>query len=366
MQKASSTRSSIRYIPVNLNVSIVPEIPLYFSGSYNFHTNYASWSKPLLPIVSEWYWNTPITGAVTGCSGICTTKIRAPALLARHCDWHITYKNFSAPSTTIQVVYGSQLRSYTGQTETLDFQTYLNGNEVAKTCAGPVNSTHCRLQSAIAEYEIQISDNVITLKDPSNPTLIAWANNTAVTNATISKYGLQDAGTPWINTTLAGIVNAFTFQYAFTGSTRPSNNTQHRPVIQPTGQDWFTYQEATNYGQVSDSTDCTYAWKDPRTTVMAGLNSLMFRIGVHLAKDYNATSLQSRLDDGVHINSTASGSQEDHHAVFKSDFAYYYPAAALDLVTIILVASTYFRYWRLSLSVSFSPLEIAKVFQLSL
>ena len=63
----------------------------------------------------------------------------------------------------------------------------------------------------------------------------------------------------------------------------------------------------------------------------------------------------------THANSAThlfAGPQE----VFKSDFAFFFAAAALELLTIVLVASTFFGYWRLGRQVSFSPLEIAKAF----
>ena len=95
---------------------------------------------------------------------------------------------------------------------------------------------------------------------------------------------------------------------------------------------------------------------------MAGLNELMFRIGVHAAQSYENDYLEPLLDPGVETNYTVTGTLHGPQEVFKSDFAYFFAAAALELLTILLVASTFFGYWKLGRHVSFSPLEIAKAF----
>ena len=94
---------------------------------------------------------------------------------------------------------------------------------------------------------------------------------------------------------------------------------------------------------------------------MAGLNELMFRIGVYAANSYDHAFLEDLLDPGVITNYTTNGMLHTPKAVFKSDFTFYYSAVALEVLTIMLVLSTFYGYWRLGRHVSFSPLEIAKV-----
>jgi hypothetical protein len=256
-------------------------------------------------------------------------------------------------------MFGISLTSLYGTNETLDFQTYLNGDEVAKTCAGPVNSTHCYLQSAIAEYDVQILHNTVNLVDPANPRFISWANNTAMNNVSIDKFGLREAQSGWIKTTLGGIVNTFVFQYAFTGHKSSKTQNDSSVTIGIDGQQWFIHQEASNYAQYNNGRACAFTWKDPRTAVMAGLNELMFRIGVHAAQNHDHASLL--LDPGVQINYTSTGFEQDQQVVFKSDFTFYYPAAALQIVTIVVTALTFWKYWNIDRPVSFSPLEMTKV-----
>ena len=123
----------------------------------------------------------------------------------------------------------------------------------------------------------------------------------------------------------------------------------------------FRYQQVTNTEQYDAGKACVYSWKDVRPAAMAGLNELMFRIGVYAANTYDHAYLKDRLDSGVVTDYTTTAVLHTPKEVFKTDFAFYLAAAALELLTILLVLSTFYGYWTLGRDVSFSPLEIAKV-----
>ena len=330
----------------------------------------------MLPIMSEYGSKAPITSGVQGCNGRCTATIRAPALVPYHCNWNTTWHNFSAPYTRneweefhagavpdTRLLFQTTLTSRYGARETLNLHTYISGDQIAKTCAGLVNSTHCYLRSAIAEYEVLITNETIILKDPANPRFISWANNTAVTNETIDKFDLRENASGLIKTTLGGIVQAFESDLQFSGNALPRKeedpDTPGVLMIALLRQPWFMYQQTTNYEQYNDNETCSYAWGDVRSATMAAMNELMFRIGVYVGQNYNYASLKDLLDPGVETNYTVIGRASSE--VFHTDFVYYIVAAALELSTITLVASTFWGYWRLGRHVSFSPLEIAKV-----
>ncbi len=222
--------------------------------------------------------------------GSGSTTVRAPALIADHCESEVTQHNFSTPyspsemkiyregsNANSRTMFEISLKSDIGATETLDFYTYVSGDDVAKTCAGPINASHCYLRSAIAEYEVVVKNGAITLVDPANPTFISWANNTAINNATINKFGLQgSSGSPWISTTLSGLVGAFTYIYEFTVYGDPPQPNQPSLELNVPNPPLFLYQLATNYEQFHNNEACALNWKDPRPLVMAGLNELMF------------------------------------------------------------------------------------------
>ena len=164
----------------------------------------------MLPVISSYSLHEPMTGGVLGCDGTCAAVIRAPALLPTHCDSSITWQNFSAPwspedlkeydkCSTVSYdrsIFGTYLTSMKGSQETLNFLTRLTGDDVANTCAGHINTTQCYLRSAVADYDVTITNNVLTLDDPGNPRLVHWANNTAITNETIAQFGLRMSEKP--------------------------------------------------------------------------------------------------------------------------------------------------------------------------
>jgi hypothetical protein len=355
---------------------MVPELLSYFSGPYDAPTNTADFSSDMHSVLNAYSSRKPITDAIQGCTGTCIATIRAPALIADHCTTNITWQNFSLPYSHEEMavwrkdsapnsrrLYETSLTSKYGEKETLDFHTVFNGDKVARTCAGPVTSTHCYLRSAIAEYGVVITNETVTLKDPANPAFVSWANNTAITKETIDKFGLrQRNGSSYISTTLGGLVSAFQYEYPFGGYAAPPKHPGVLDIIMDNnGASWFMLQQITNYDRYNNGTDCVLAWDDPRPAVMTGLNEIMFRTGVHVARAYDSAFLRDRLDPGVQINYTTTGRLQSPVEVFKTDFVFFYAAAALQVLTIGLVLSTFWGYWRLGREVSFSPLEIGKV-----
>ena len=358
MQRASFTTLAKTNHPVNLSVSVVPEIPSYFTGTYDAAYSQGDFSEPMLSVMNEYSTQTPITSGIQRCVASCTTKIRAPALVPYRSAWDTKWHNFSA--STLPPMFQTYLSSRFGETETLDLLVSLTGTEVAATCAGPINTTHYYLRSAIAEYDVLITNGTLTLTDPANPRFISWANNTAITNATIKQFELREhASSPWIKTTLGGIVSAFAYQFQVTGwGVLTKSGIMN---VKTDTQSWFIYQHATNYEEFEKNKACALVFRDPRPGIMAGLNEIMFRVGVYAADNYNQSFLNTRLDPGLQTTYNVTGMLQSPVEVFKSDFAYFVAAAAIQQLTIVIVLSTFWGYWRLGRHVSFSPLEIAKV-----
>lgn len=270
---------------------MVPEIPAYWTGSYRFGAVWpkAEFSGEILPVVMDFAANKSIVGAVRGCNGRCTATIRAPALIATHCNSTIVQKNYSAPYTaeemrTLQdgnipatrVLFDSVLTIIKGDVETLELRTYQSGDEVAETCAGPVKSTHCYLRSAIADYKVVVTNDSVALQDPGNPEWVAWANNTALTEERISKHQLRESeDSSWVKTTLSGVVGAFIAQYELAEGTKPPDAPGAAPGhLRITGRQsssWFLLQHITNYEKYNNGSACSYAWKDPRPAAMVSV-----------------------------------------------------------------------------------------------
>lgn len=258
-------------------------------------------------------------------------------------------------------MFATEVASINGTVEKLKLSTKLSGDDVAKTCAGPVNQTDCILVSAIAAYDVIVTDRVITFAEPpSNPRIITRANNTAVTEETISKFDLQK-GSNWIKTTLSGIANVFNYQFSTRAGLAPPTNPGGPVNLDVNSMSWYLFQQIANFEAWNKFEDCAPAWNDPRDKVMAAMNELMFRAGIYAAQIFNETYLQTLLDPGLNVHYNVSGIPETPINVFKSNFHYFAGAAIVELLTILLIATTFNGWWRLGRHVSFSPLEVAKV-----
>ena len=109
------------------------------------------------------------------------------------------------------------------------------------------------------------------------------------------------------------------------------------------------------------------SYADPSHYILGQLNEIMFRTGVYVANPYNSSllstssSVQRYLDPGMAVNTTVTGELIGNQSVYRTNFWYFLAAALVELTCIALISPTYWGWWRLGRSVSFSPLEIAKV-----
>lgn len=91
------------------------------------------------------------------------------------------------------------------------------------------------------------------------------------------------------------------------------------------------------------------------------MNELMFRLGVFAAIKYDDDQLKPLLDPDIQVHQHFVGHYQSPCEVFKSDWAFYLTAIVVEMLSIVLVASTFWGYWKLGRNVSLSPLETAKV-----
>ena len=87
----------------------------------------------------------------------------------------------------------------------------------------------------------------------------------------------------------------------------------------------------------------------------------MFRIGVYVAQQYDEEALRPLLDDGLTSTSTVTGTLISPIEVFHSDLNFFAGAAAVQLLAILVILLTFYRWWDIGRSATLSPLEIAKV-----
>ena len=385
LQRASSVDLRVPNQPVPLSVSLTPELPAYFTGvvDYEFLPNIEiqDFQQRFLPIFYDWAGQKPMKDVITGCHATCTATVRGPALAVDHCISENHYRNYSYPisqkeaqlfeegcvkPSEDQLTFLQEFVALNGTTERLNYTTMISGSDVAETCAGQVNTTSCFLVSAIAEYDVTITEGVLTLDAAAYPKIVATANNTAITEDTIEQLGLSHGSGDknYVKTTLSGIANAANLAFYQTEGliTFPDSNQLTLPGLAP-APGLYAYQHITNndnmYGK---GKDCAPAWKDPRQDVMASLNELMFRTGVYTAKQYSEPDLTALIDDGLDVHYNLTGRPTSQIELYHSNFAYFAGAAAVQLFTIVVALTTFHGWWRLGHSMSFSPLEIAMAF----
>ncbi|KAK5168607.1 uncharacterized protein LTR77_005916 [Saxophila tyrrhenica] len=398
LQRASTVHLSTVDHTFNLSVSITPEIPAYWTGTVGFYlmplVESLQFQNHFLPVYYEFGAGAPMRGAIVGCpsQSTCRALVRGPALavdnctsvseprdfkslmsktqakdFAQGCMWWVNFGPFSRPEED-QVVFKQKFSIFNGTTESFLYETTISDEDVARSCVGHVNTTSCYMVSAVGEYEVEITDGVVTFAEPpSYPRIVARANNTALTDKTVADFQLAiNHVDNAINTTLGGIAEGAGLAY-YTNEglvTIPGENREvpSRPGLSP-NPSLYTFQHITNYAEMfSSDADCAPAWRDPRDGIMAKLNELMFRTGVYVAQHYDDDYLRPLLDEGLESNSTVPGSLISPVEVFHSDMSYFAGAAAVQLLAILAILVTFYGWWDLGRSATLSPLEIAKAF----
>lgn len=163
--------------------------------------------QSLQPVIAAWGAGLPVH-AVEGCPGKCTARILAPALAIEECRSPQYYMNFSEPLTAAEnamynggrgeapmdrSVFFTSIAPIPGPRETIVLGTIIAESPGNSSCAAYVNRTTCKLVSAIAEYPVVIEDDKVRFAEPQPyPKIIAFANNTAITNETIRKNGYEN------------------------------------------------------------------------------------------------------------------------------------------------------------------------------
>lgn len=178
------------------------------------------------------------------------------------------------------------------------------------------------------------------------PRIIALANNTEVNHTWNEEWQMYPS-------TLAGIVGM-----AYQKHESAANSYIDHGKIWQAGYFPNVYRQ---YANPHDKSGC-WTYRDPWSDVITDLNKLMFLIGVAAANDEDRSRVQASIDSNLPITTTAQGHLIGSHNVFATNLHWFGAAAVVELICIALILPTYFGYWKLGRSVSFSPLEIAKVY----
>ncbi|KAF2484919.1 hypothetical protein BDY17DRAFT_93733 [Neohortaea acidophila] len=386
LQRASTVATIPNPATALLNISMAPELPRGYSGAWisseelsgfrsrqvqSFNatiptatgnaSNYIvfdAWSNKT-DIFSQWINTASLSGLVRGCPGECRAKIRAPALFPVACktrrtfsDVRVNFNTSLVPDTAappLEVVGALMQTSVVlSQHEAIDLMTgFATFNE---DCTGTFQLQACTFHSGIGEYDVLIQDGDIVMTDLGSPELVAYANNTA-TDFTWSKERLAYPSTlagvsEWMQAGLAAIM----FYHV---SDRDEGSL-------------FTVgnQEALQYRikGVGDTKVGCSLFRDPFDPMVRALNTLAVYFGAAAALE-TPEYLEGRLDPGISTENAVIGSVLGNVSVYHTDYWFFLGAAVLEVICIILILPTYWGWWQLGRTVSFSPFEIAKAFE---
>ena len=78
-------------------------------------------------------------------------------------------------------------------------------------------------------------------------------------------------------------------------------------------------------------------------------------------KGAKRAALLAKMDQGAFVETTVVGQQAGEHSVYTTDLSYFAAAAVVVIFSVAVILPAYWGWWRLGRPVSFSPLELAKV-----
>ncbi|KAK3680947.1 hypothetical protein LTR37_021020 [Vermiconidia calcicola] len=284
-----------------------------------------------------WFSDAPLSGFIRG----CRAKLRAPAFAPISCKSQIALVNYT------QLFDVSSFKAFRSgpSMEQLGFTIAANlvldhhesiilvtGYTQTHDCAGTYNYTTCTLESAVGEYNALIENGVVTLMSPGSPNILALANNTAISNEKTA------TGTSSHKSTLAAIISLAYFKWLSAVLIYTAEE-DLPPARYMTGQalESFVYK---------DPDELCESYRDPTA-----------------AATTDASYLESSLDPGLTVNNSITGYLHDDQNVFDTNYWYFLAAALVEIICIALVVPTYYGWWNMGRSVSFSPVELAKAFQ---
>ena len=285
-------------------------------------------------VITQYYNEAPIVGAIRGCPGTCRARLNAPALSAT-CVTHQVPVNYTQPTSQKEMsnivaqisappldrkaflVTSSLLE---GVNEPVDLVTGWSSTE---NCVGVFNYRVCTLYSAIGQYDVSISGNKMTFDNAARPSIIALANNTQADHSSPLKY-------PGSGSTFAIVADFMYFLWESYIAFYTEAGTIQTVELKDDVADRYT---------VNTTGEC-WSYSDPYEDIMADLNKIMVYMGVQAARE-NASYLEMHMDPGWPIHTTTVGTMVGDHNVFKSEFRYFIAAALVELACILLVAPTY-------------------------
>ncbi|KAK4619366.1 hypothetical protein CLAFUW4_11573 [Fulvia fulva] len=363
LQSASTVIQASVNEQVVLHVTLAPQIPTDFTGSIINDSavfDYVAFNPGFQSVLRDFVVQAAIPAPITGCTGTCRATVTAAAMSLVTCvsEPPVEINLPRLNSSEVAVPYMCDEDSKSCPLLSIEPRPYFMSQELIRVVIGLThfNDTtntgqfvlkRCIFASATAEYAVEVHNNsTVTVFDFGEPVVQTIANNTR---------WLPAPG--YSNSTLGGIGSLAWI------SMRTSLNVGSDRTYDDVNP--FTATLIGNLAGYFNGSEFP-RWIDPVDKIKALLNEIAFRTSVQAASLMDQETLLENIDEDLRVEYDAEGTRIDQMPTYQTRWKYFVFAATLDLICVVLVALLYRDYWKLGRSMSISPLETAKAFDVPL
>ncbi|KAF7592218.1 hypothetical protein BBP40_000489 [Aspergillus hancockii] len=369
-----ATTIAVRPVQTNItlqDVEIAQLLPFGYTGVINgwMYQSVAQMTPAFQEVLTEYNAGRPMYLNHTGCENAnCTTTVRA-AGLALKCEAETRAEDFGR---SLRGPHGDPVPSnYTGRTtgefsvERVMFSTnftFWTMNEPAdfnltaaykdeKPCYSHIRINRCTMHHATLLYPIRLIDGEVEFTS-SLENLGRSPETIAELDESVSYRFTKDNNV----STLGGVYLAANNLFKSEGL---GQVTDHRWTLETSGMIAQDHLVSTNYTNICEDT-----WRDPTPKIVAELQKLMFRAA--LSVPYDASQplpVGAATNRKVQQIQTVDVVKLKNTSVFEVDYGYMAAGAAVMGVCLVVVAATFYKWWKIGRPITMSPIEIAKAFK---
>ncbi|KAK4504395.1 hypothetical protein PRZ48_005311 [Zasmidium cellare] len=345
LQSATTTVQRSLRMPVKLHAVLPPEIPNNFTGlaaKLDLQNDFLStaMNENFAPVWRDWVARDPIPSPVEDCPGTCLTTVQAPAFSLTSCE--VMSSEFMdlaviAAANGSEDAYpaatgarSSHCRSRSpreaAEREAIFVDIGMIDQGISETAAGNFTQRRCVLEPAIAECQVTVHNDSTVDINALEPVILSLADNNVLIKV-------------WENATWLNSPGPF------------EQSLIENPV--------FLY---SNLGDESPRIINAPVLRDPWNEVLKRLDELMFRAAVLATQTLDEAAVAEPSEPSLTTRQNVDGIRIDAQPVFETRRGFFWGASAVQIVCVVLVTITYWKYWALERNKSLSSLELAKAF----
>ena len=343
LQRASSVHSALVFDEIPLNLSVVTQLPAGFSLGVGLDGY--QYTADAIEVYLQHTRNKPIT-VDSYCNGTCHTKIHGPGYALQSCwdqSWAINRTILTNPNATWGIgnpfsdehghagamsghplVYSTVFPTWNACDAQDGREPLLLSTGIANydDCDGHFTFTNCTYLPAVLEYDVTLTGNVLTYQQPTEDSrVLALANDYCSNDNALATTGLLTLIYPYV--TANGSLATW---YGI-----PPGGTYPPPIPDTTTFSSFSM----NYMEQSAGNNrCLMRTHDPRTDIITIMNDLLFRSGAYVGTWKNASDV---TNSPFPVLQTVQAKRTRHQVVVHSDLRWFGAAAAIQLLTILLI-----------------------------